>query len=181
MDWLIATAAYLVVHAVTYLLVLRRRAAFGRERVIFAYHALSALATSAYVAVAFILQPGAERFAAAVAVVSLHGLYSVSFLELWSLAEGSYSLTILRRIAAGSDPENDPALAAVGLAKHQNRAGGLEGIGLVRRDGERVTLTGRGRAVAAVLALIVWLANIRQAHDAPAGQPPAGPARPGEG
>ena len=165
MTWLLAAGIYVLVHAAAYLLIWRRLPAFGRERVIFAYHALSALLVSALAAIGFLLGPSLETLAAAVAVVCLHGLYSVSFLELWSLAEGSYSLTILRRIAAGADAD-DPTLEAVGAAKHQNRAGGLEGIGLVRRQGERVALTGRGRAVGAALAAIVWLANIRQQQGA---------------
>jgi hypothetical protein len=35
---------------------------------------------------------------ACVTVAAAHGIYSMSFLELWSLAEGSYSFAILREI-----------------------------------------------------------------------------------
>src|SRR5215210_578880 len=100
----------------------------------------------------------------AVAIVGLHGLYSVTFLELWSLAEGGYSLQILEGLAGAErrgEPADIEALRAIGAAKQGNRLAGLASIGLVRYEGSRVALTGPGRLVASAFALLAWLTNVQ--------------------
>ena len=101
-------ALYLAAHLLLYVAVLRHLPAFRREQTIFAYHALSAvLVTASAVVVPLALGTGfdAEWF---VAVVALHGIYSVSFLELWSLAEGGYSLQILERLDRAASADHRP-------------------------------------------------------------------------
>ena len=151
-------------HLVLYFAVLRHLPAFRTERTIFLYHALSALGVS-LVAIASLFVPGSEAdLAWVVAVIALHGIYSTTFLEVWSLAEGGYSLQILEHLerAERRGEEPDPeALRAIGVAKQGNRLAGLASVGLVRQEAGRVSLTPTGRAVASCFALLAWLTNVQ--------------------
>lgn len=157
-------AVYIAAHLVLYFAVLRHLPAFRTERTIFLYHALSAIGMS-LVVVASMFVPGSDvDLIWVVAVIALHGVYSTTFLEVWSLAEGGYSLQILEqveraeRLGEGLDPE---ALRAIGIAKQGNRLAGLASIGLVRQEGGRVLLTGAGRVLASCFALLGWLTNVQ--------------------
>lgn len=156
-------AVYFAAHLLLYAAVLRRLSAFRREDVIFKYHALSAVAVTLAVAAGWLLGWGMDE-ELAVAVVGLHGLYSVTFLELWSLAEGGYSLQILEGLAGAErrgEPPDVEALRAIGAAKQGNRLAGLASIGLVRYEDSRVGLTRAGRLVASAFALLAWLTNVK--------------------
>lgn len=165
------SVVYVVGHLLLYVLVLRRRDAFRSERVIFRYHVLSALLLTAVAltglaaTVAGWLAPGSGvNLDTAVAVVALHGTYSLSFLEVWSLAEGGYSLQILEHVRSAEQagrPLDVAALRAIGSAKQASRLDGLGRLGLVRQHGEQIELTGVGRVIAAVLASIAWLTNVQ--------------------
>lgn len=64
--------------------------------------------------------------AASGTIVSLHGIYSLSFLELWSLAQGGYAASILRQCALrGSLGENIGLLdlQQLGESKRNARVG----------------------------------------------------------
>jgi hypothetical protein len=157
-------AAYLAAHLLLYVAVLRQRPAFRREKVIFAYHALSAVGVTLAVLVEPLVLGTPYDLQWIVAIVGLHGIYSTSFLELWSLAEGGYSLQILEeldRAERRGQPADVEALRAIGVAKQGNRLAGLASIGLVRQDGRRLELTGSGRLVGSVFALLAWLTNVR--------------------
>src|SRR5437867_732202 len=141
MAWLVGLLVYLTLHLTLYLAFLRNRDTFRRERGIFAYHVLSAaVSVSAVTGVVFFAP--AEALAVLAVVVSLHGIYSMSFLELWSLSQGSYSITILRSLdQAGAETSLDEAaLEAVGADKRENRLKGLESMGLTWQDGDRAEL-----------------------------------------
>src|SRR3954454_15181823 len=96
--WFLGSLIYLALHALVYATVLRPRDAFRRERGIFAYHALSAVGVTLVVLARLALAPSLDTLATFVAVVCLHGIYSTSFLEVWSLSQASYSLKILRHV-----------------------------------------------------------------------------------
>lgn len=158
------SALYILVHLGVYVVALRHLAAFAQERVIFLYHAVSAVLLSA-AALASLLVPGSGAdLYAVVAVVALHGVYSVSFLEVWSLAEGGYSLQILQHVGYAEQrgvPLDLSALQAIGMAKQASRLNGLARLGLVREAGGRIQLTGAGHLVASFLALIAWLSFVQ--------------------
>jgi hypothetical protein len=100
-----------------------------------------------------------------VAAISLHGIYSTSFLELWSLAEGGYSLSILRLLRdAGVDGRSvQPAtLQAIGARKKGSRLQGVLKLRLVRQRRDQFELTRAGQVVAHVLAGVAWAANLRE-------------------
>jgi hypothetical protein len=162
--WLLGSGVYLVLHALVYLVVLRSIETFRRERGIFAYHALSAIVVALSVLVGAALAPSWEALATVVAVVCLHGIYSMTFLEVWSLSQGSYSLTILRTVEESppGTPIDEAGLEAVGIGKRQQRLDGITAIGLARRHADTLALTSLGMVVASGLGLIAWLANVRQ-------------------
>jgi hypothetical protein len=155
-------AIYLAAHLLLYIAVLRQRPAFRQEKVIFAYHALSAVGVTLAVLVEPLVLGTPFDLQWIIAIVGLHGIYSVSFLELWSLAEGGYSLQILEgldRAERRGEPADLEALRAIGAAKQGNRLTGLASVGLVRQAGGRVELTAAGRLLASVFALLGWLTN----------------------
>ena len=157
-------AGYLGLHLVAYVLVLRNVPAFTSERVIFLYHVVSAILVSTVAILLGWVGGSSDAWASAAAIIALHGVYSVSFLEVWSLAEGSSSLlilTYLRRLEQHQAPFDRAILWKVGAAKQGNRIDGLVRLGLVRRDGDLLALTGPGRAVGAALTAIAWLANVQ--------------------
>jgi hypothetical protein len=157
-------AVYLAAHLVLYFAVLRHLPAFRGERTIFLYHALSAIGVSLVVIVSLFVPGSGADLEWVIAVIALHGVYSTTFLEVWSLAEGGYSLQILEqveraeRLGEGLDPE---ALRAIGSAKQGNRLAGLASIGLVRQEAGRVSLTPAGRVLASCFALLGWLTNVQ--------------------
>jgi hypothetical protein len=165
MDCLISTALYLVLHFLLYAVALRHLRLFRREWGIFGYHAVSALVLVVVCATWLVVAPRPENFAIAGGALALHGLYSLSFLEVWALAEGGYSLAILARVAAlraAGAGVDLAALQRIGGAKKGARLSSVQRLGLVRRRGERLELSGLGRAVAALFALLAWTADLKK-------------------
>jgi hypothetical protein len=157
----LSTAGYLAAHLAAYVAILRHHPGLRSEKGIFLYHLGSAVFVGLAGAVFAVLEPDRFGLSGLVLVLSLHGIYSLSFLELWSLAQGGYSLSIIgevaRAAASGTQP-NFSALAAIGEAKQDDRVVALEKLGLVARTGGRIALTARGSRVALLLhALRRWV------------------------
>jgi len=162
MTWLVAGAVYLVIHLMLYLAVLRHLRRFSTERAIFLYHALSFVPLSLLLLGNLIL----ERRDAPIVVIlwCLHGIYSLSFLELWSLAQGGYSLQILASLhRSAGDSVDLNRLAQVGDVKKAARLEGLQKLKLLRRKGTRVEIAPLGKLVAAGLRMVVLTANVTKA------------------
>jgi hypothetical protein len=88
-----------------------------------------------------------EAVTATAAVAAAHGIYSMSFLELWSLTQGSYSFTILGIVdtMTVADPERVVReLIETGDQKKVQRHDSLRRLGLITRDAVMLKLTGRG-------------------------------------
>ena len=157
---------YLLLHFAAYALFFRQRPYFRTEKGIFLLHFVS---TTALPVAVLVLSLDAGLWVAVLscaAAAAAHGIYSISFLELWSLAEGSYSFTILRAIDSRASPMADDVsaeLGAVGDRKKEQRLASLERLGLVRREGQTISLTSRARYVSAYLRGLQWLANVREA------------------
>lgn len=152
---------YIVVHFAVYALLLRRARALKTERGIFLYHAVSYVLLAGLTAFLGWWWRGAEIGAGVLFVAGLHGVYSLSFLELWSLAQGSYSLAILTRVAAlggTAAPAELTGLQAVGSSKQQDRIESLKRLGLLRPDGRPGTT---GRIAAHLLRALLGISNGR--------------------
>jgi hypothetical protein len=157
---------YLPLHFAAYALFFRRHSFFRTEKGIFLLHFASA---SVLPVVVFALSLDSGLWVALLccaAAVAAHGIYSISFLELWSLAEGSYSLTILRVIDSRASPTVDAVsaeLGAVGDRKKGHRLASLERLRLVKKEGQTVSLTSHGRYLSVFLRGLQSLANIGEA------------------
>jgi hypothetical protein len=155
-SWAALGMGWIAVHFGVYAVVLRFLPAFRRESVIFAYQAGS-FASLMLVAVAGAIHAaGPVAFALSALLISLHGIYSLSFLELWALSEGGYSLRLLHLIDRGAMEPGKPD-RELGAAKLAKRLGALGDLGLIRVTAGQNRLTWPGRCAAAFFAGILWL------------------------
>jgi hypothetical protein len=157
--------AYLLLHFLVYALWARRTPQLKKERYIFLYHVASFIAVALAGIVAWLSAPSAATVSVLVLMISIHGIYSLSFLELWSLAQGGYALTILSEVARAEASGGAPdltALGGVGAGKQEGRLSGLQRLGLLvaSANGE-YSLSGFGRLVAMAIAAVRRVANIR--------------------
>jgi hypothetical protein len=154
-------ASYLVLHLSLYAFFLRDRPLFKRESGIAALHLISCGAVL-FALVPLVLVRGDRLGIATILLAAgLHGIYSLSFLELWALSHRSYSLSILDRIYADGGASTLAALAAFGNSgsiKRAVRIDSLRRLGLVSDHGG-FTLTARGLFCATILKGVRWLSN----------------------
>jgi hypothetical protein len=89
------------------------------------------------------------------------------FLELWTLAEGSYSLQILLRVSRQASISRDEILAtceAIGADKKRNRLDDLLSLKLISRCPDvTFDLSTMGRMLVDTLRFIMRLTTIRDA------------------
>jgi hypothetical protein len=158
MSPLLISAGYVGLHFTTYALAGRHHPVLQTERGIFAWHAISYLLALLLAACTVLLQSPAEALILGGLLAGLHGIYSLSFLEIWSLTQGSYSLQLLSRIEQCGPMTADevPGAAGIGSQKQQDRAGALCRLGLARMDGR---LTPAGWIAAQGLRAILWLSH----------------------
>ncbi|MGO8867115.1 MAG: hypothetical protein ACLQME_11495 [Alphaproteobacteria bacterium] len=158
----LVAVAYLVLHLALYLALLRHLAGFRREATIFAYHAISSCLYSAAVLLPGVLAGSYRLLVAGLGLVMLHGLYSITFLELWSLSQISYSIAILAEVRRRGSATPDTLVdefARTGEAKKTERLRSLSALGLLCLDDGRYRLTGRGELVGGAIRMLRWLAN----------------------
>lgn len=148
-------------HFGIYALWLRHARRLQTESGIFAYHAASYFLLTGALGITGCVLDRSEAWVGTLFAGGMHGLYSLSFLELWSLTQGSYSLGILAHIAqAGGSvtPGELIRLQTVGATKKSSRSADLCRLGLVRPDG---ALTLPGRLAGLPLRTILWLSHGR--------------------
>lgn len=152
---------YLGLHLLLYVGLFRFFAMFCQERTIFLYHAGPVLLWGLILVGFFLGEPTIERLEMVVFMACLHGIYSITFLEFWSLAQGGYSLTILQKISRDKDCDFS-FFRNVGSAKQENRLDGLLGLGLVRINNNRLALTSKGYIVATCFSLVARIVNLQE-------------------
>lgn len=161
---LFGTVLYIAAHLVFYALWARRRSLFKAEKPIFYYHLVSVIFLLLVVTALIGGRASTRNLAAGVAALSVHGIYTISFLELWSLAQGGFSLSILQIAAAGGDPGRKDVvreLQAIGDGKRSDRLRALQQMGLVAQQPAGLVLTRAGVAACVLLRMIVRTANLR--------------------
>ena len=155
---------YLVVHAGLYCAVLRDR--LGSERAIFLYHFVSAIAVTATFGLWALAAGEPDAWTWFVCAVMLHGIYSLSFLELWALADDSYSLAIMEIIERGGGATGVALmqrLESIGTGKQSSRLDALRALGLIRPVGDGLfALAPAGRAAAFFGRSLLLLVNVRK-------------------
>ena len=164
MHW-IFQLSFLAVHLLAYIVILRRRPVFQRESGIFAFHSIAFVALTISAIIGWWLH--AFGITTIVGMLCFQLIYSMTFLEAWSLAEGSYSLQILLQVSQHPSQPKSAIIAntgAIGARKKQNRLRSLIAMKLVHETGQnQVRVTSRGRLVTAFFRTIKLLANIKAA------------------
>ena len=162
---LVLIIAYIAFHLLIYVIWLRQQKSFRMEKAIFLYHCIPAAAILLALFGLLVVSRAAESLAFAVFAVSLHGIYSLSFLELWALSQGGYSIGILMRIdvAAVNGVEADmKSFEEMGETKRKDRLAGLTRLKLIEVSTGSYSLTACGRFVAAILSMAAWLTNLKE-------------------
>jgi len=150
---------YLVAHFALYALWLRHVAFVSTEKGIFLYHFVPAASWVLVLGTLWLTGP-AVSLAEVILVAGLHGIYSLTFLELWALADGGYSLAILERLESRGEADEPSILAeleGLGGEKRAARLADLLRMGLVEEHDGRYGLTPPGRVAAAFIAVIARL------------------------
>ena len=163
MEILSITAAYLLMHFIFYLIVGRNLAVLKGERAIFLFHFISFVLIAITALLSAIMLQKPDIFITLCAVCALHGIYSLSFLELWSLSQGGYSLTILRSTPIELNYESDliNGLENLGNSKFNDRLQSVQKLGLVAQQGNKVSITRRGAKAAFLLLCISRFTNVK--------------------
>jgi hypothetical protein len=158
---LFLTAVWCAVHFWVFVS-LRNWTSGARERFAFLLHLIS-FGTLTMISVAA-WAAGWISFPVAMGMVALLGIYSLSVLELWSLSEGSYSLTMLAETARRAIPEAELVgrFRALGDQKKNSRLQALEAGGLIT-VGAEIALTPKGNRVARALQTLRTMANFQGA------------------
>jgi hypothetical protein len=140
-------------------MIMRGRPLVASERGIFRFHVASFAALA--ILVAIFVAAGASIGTSAGAL-SLHGIYSLSFLELWSLSEGGFSVMALLRLSLKPVPRVSllAELGTIGQQKKDDRLQKLISGGLISGDAI-ITLTERGRWAANAVRFLRSIANFK--------------------
>lgn len=155
----------IVLHLFCYILFFRNLPSFKTERGIFLLHVASFMLLATLSAAAWMLiSPSEVMFMAGLFVLSLHSIYSMSFLELWSLSQISYSIAILDAVLENpraSIPGLVDKFSATGSEKKSSRINGLQKLRLIDAPDGIASLTSKGKVVAQALLCLRWIANLR--------------------
>lgn len=95
----------------------------------------------------------------------LHGIYSLSFLEMWSLSQGGFSVGVLQSAPITLDGNSLVLhkLENIGDIKFASRIGSLNKLGLIRQVDNNIYLTTIGSIGTKFFYLIGKLTNIKDA------------------
>jgi hypothetical protein len=154
---LAAFSGYLFLHLALYISVLRHLPAFAEESVVFRYHVLPAVFGVGGTIVVVLCDPLSDALAIACLVVGVQGIYSLTFLEFWSLTQGGYSIRILNaalRAAANQKAPDFSSLVQFGNDKVLLRLTNLQHLALVEQSGEMWRITHIGRLAATLAAAL---------------------------
>ena len=157
---------YPLAHLFFYTVLFRYLRTFSKERTIFLYHSLSGLGLAVLMFCPLVVSTLSQKLTAITGVLSFHGIYSLSFLELWWLSDGGYSLRILDEMdhTASKGPASDFSnFQNLGNAKKKDRLESLRQLGLTAHREDKYSLTFSGRCFTGFLYLIQWPSNILKA------------------
>lgn len=152
----------LAIHFFLYLVALRRR--LRSEAAIFLYHLLPTVTLCVCSVIFVLISMTEERIASVITLISMNGIYSLTFLELWSLSQISYSREVLVKVKSGhllSISSHADDLAEVGNKKRMERLHSLCEMGLLLRTTDGYGLSTRGKFIARALQFLNWLPNLK--------------------
>jgi hypothetical protein len=155
---MLLTILYILAHLAAYIAFVRGSSWGKSEKAIFLYHFCSFL-TFAATTMALCAFHGFVM-GLWISLVAFHGIYSLTFLELWSLTQGSYSLRLLEAAAKNGDLprlRKSSELRELGVSKIEQRLAALSGLHLIRGGSRNMSLTLLGSILASFFRLVVWL------------------------
>jgi hypothetical protein len=163
-SWFMGTVlCYLALILLASLILPRIQGRFATERGILQMHVSSFVCFAAGLFFYFYFAPSEERAAEAVGALAAHVILSISFLEVWSLTEGGYSLQMIQAIHKQA-LEREVLIdkfTNLGNQKREDRLSNLKQMGFIYENDDLIELTPRGRIVAQFIAGMLALANIK--------------------
>lgn len=156
-----ADGALIVMHLLGFLALRGRKPELSLERGIFLYHLPFFSFGIVGGGVASYVFDGMVDIRVVALCASLQGIYAMTFLEAWSLSEGSYSSSILGHLNRRQGVD-EVALRNIGAAKRVARSDNLVSLGLLAHDGGNLLITSKGRKLAKFLAFSLWLIDVKQ-------------------
>ena len=152
----------LTVHIIFYFLYIRNN--FRTEMAIFLYFFLYYLITFILSCIIFYINDNSNSIAPIILINSVNGIYCLSFLELWSLSQISYSYEILKRVKLGGisiASKEIIEMQNVGDAKRVSRLQSLSNIKILEKNGSQWRLSSFGKFISLTLTIILWLPNLK--------------------
>jgi hypothetical protein len=163
MELFILSLAWIAGHLALFLTVFRRMHAFFTETRIFLYHLISVVLLTAVLAVMAAADWGG--WTELLGSVALHGIYSLTSLEAWALADGGISGRILSSLAGAEGAQSCHDLQwtiAYAERKKRYRLLSVRTLGLVNADDGALSLSLPGWVVVTGFLLLCWLTNTRR-------------------
>lgn len=161
MIWILIIC-YLTFHFASFVFIFRHQPRFRTEGGVFLLHVVSAVTLIFIMLVWFCLSPSQTRFAFVAGAGAAHGIYSLSFLEIWALSDGGYSLRVLSAVVSrgrSTVAKLEVHFAALSSEKKEGRLDSLIHLGLVQKESNAYALTPRGQVVAKFIAVIGRIAQ----------------------
>ena len=152
----------LIIHLSVYFIFFRH--ILKTEQSIFGYHFLIFLLILICSIFNFYLVPIYENFYTCVLACCIAAIYSLTFLELWTLSQISYSREILLKVrekTLNSNSSDAVELQKLGAKKRIERLSSLKNMGLLREDHGLWSLTQKGKTLALLLITLLKLSNLK--------------------
>ena len=166
LTWGLIAVAYLIIgiNFLLYTFVLRHKKCYQEESTILFFQIKSISILTIIGILCFLGNPSPELFAGWIGSIFTHAIYSLLFLELWALSQGSFSLETLKHIeSSGFDLNSQLILVELGNHKLTSRIMNLREGRLIFADEGHWKLTRKGRALYTLLKLIQTIPAIRNA------------------
>jgi hypothetical protein len=162
LDLLWPSLILILTHFVIYIIFLRD--ILQTEKSIFSYFAIFYLVLLIWTFLCLLSNFDSLFIAAFIFINSINAIYCISFLELWSLSQISFSYDVL--LKAKNEPLSNESptildLISIGNSKRSKRMDSLCNIGVMRKMNDVYILTKIGRVVSYFLSIILWMPNLK--------------------
>lgn len=164
MSMLATAAMWIALHLAGYFFVLRLIERLNDEKVIVIYHLSSWSLLCCGLIVTGFLRGFAELMTPSVAALSLHGIYSMIFWEIWGSSEGGFSLRIMNQVDRGRVTRDDllEFFEKLGREKRSSRLADLQKMRLVTMRDQRYEVGVVGFVIVAIVRMLHLIGNVRE-------------------
>jgi DNA-binding HxlR family transcriptional regulator len=137
---------------------------FRSEKGILKLHVVSFIALNTFLILQLIIESSDVNLALLMVGFAGHAILSLSYLEIWSLLQGGYSVQIMSalRDSARTEDELKTIFAKIGDEKRTARLNSLHKLGLIKHTGESVLLTPKGRLIQKALTGLLNMLSIKE-------------------